>query len=249
MSISVVFFGKNLITQGYCFWESLHSCLPFADELIISEGYSDDNTYEYLNKFISEYKNQLPITMFQDKWEVNSYHGEVIAKVSNRLIKKATKDWVYYLQADEIIHEDNIEYIKTISELSNYNSVSFPFYHFTRAWHPTPGYTDAIRMIRNHRDINLKGDAWTFEGEIDPVCPSSKSPKPIYHFGYVFPKQSDIKDIQHFGLYTNVIQYKERMQKAAVTLKENKKPFPRTDFDDFPELSRKFIGKGEYPLP
>ena len=181
MSISVVFFGKNLITQGYCFWESLQSCLPFADELIISEGYSDDDTYKYLNRFVTEHKDELPITLFQDAWEKESYHGEVIAKVSDRLIKKATKDWVYYLQADEIIHEDNIKFIKFIAESSDYNAVSFPFYHFTRAWEPTQGYTDAIRMIRNHRKINLKGDAWTFESEVDPVCPSIESPRPVYH--------------------------------------------------------------------
>lgn len=246
--ISVVFIIKNALKQGYCFWESLSSCLPFADEIIISEGYSEDKTLEYIKKFKISHNN-VPITIFQDNWEKISYHGEVIAKVSQRAINRAKNDWIYYLQADEVIHEDNISHIKNISKSTQYNAASFPFYHFIRAWKPSEqGYKEAIRMIRKNKRINIQGDAWTFEGEINPLCPANLSPKPIYHFGWVFPKQNDIKDIDHSKIYTNMPEYQEKMRKALQN-KDLRTKYELEDFNDFPEISRRFVGKSEYIPP
>jgi len=248
MSISVVFIIRNAIKQGYCFWESLLSCLPFADEIIISEGMSNDGTDKYIKEFAKKYCGCVPIHIFYDEWG-ESYHGEMIAKISQNAINRASENWIYYLQADEIVHEKNIDYIKSITN-SKYNSVEFPFYHFIRSWSPSKeGYKSAIRMIRNKRDIFLKGDAWNFEGNIEPVCKAENAIKSVYHFAWVFPKQNDIKDIEHYGLYKNCIEYKEKMQKACVSLKKEKKSYPITDFNDFPELSKRFIGEAEYPLP
>ncbi len=250
MSISVAFIIKNGIKQGYCFWESLQSCLPFADEIIISEGHSEDDTFKTLLSFESKYKSLLPINIFQDKWEDNSYVGEVIARVSERAIKKATCDWIYLLQADEIIHEDLAFCIKKISGSSQYNSVNFPFFHFIRSWEPykNPAYKNAIRMIRRNKNCHLKGDAWTFS-QINPVYPANLLPKPIFHFGWVFPKQNDIKDIEHAKFYQNITEYQDKMKMACRRFKQPKTPYPRTDFDDFPKLARRFIGAAEYTLP
>ena len=251
MSISVAFIIKNGIKNGYCFWESLQSCLPFANELIISDGYSDDDTLHYLMKFKNKYKKKLPILLYQDRWEEKSYHGEVITKVSERAIAKATKTWVYYLQADEIIHEGSIAHIKSIASSDQWNSASFPFYHFTRGWKPSEdGYKEAIRMIRRGRNIKLMGDAWNFEIEnASPISPAGSCPKPIYHFNWVFPKNNDIKDIEHAKIYENIPEYQDKMREASKRLKENKVPYPMTDFNDFPKLATRFLGKVEYPLP
>lgn len=243
MSISVVFVVKNAIKQGYCFQESLLSCLPFADEIVISEGYSDDDTMKYLKRFAEDNDAML----FQDEWE-ESYHGEVIAKVSERAIAKATCKWIYYLQADEIIPPETAQYIKEISDDYEHASIAFPFYHFIRSWEPakTAAYHEAVRMVVRGCG-SLKGDGWTFDGDICPIYPADACPKPIYHFAWVFPKQNDIKDIEHAKIYKNVTEYQEKMQKACQNPSELQ-PYPRTDFDDFPELVRRFVGKAEYPL-
>jgi glycosyltransferase involved in cell wall biosynthesis len=248
-TISVVFVIKNGIKQGYCFWESLNSCLSFANEIIISEGFSDDGTMNYLMKFQDQNKD-IPIVINQDAWDDKSYHGEAIANVSIKAIKRATMDWVLYLQADEVWHEDCINYIKNLSDLTDYNAISFPFRHFIKSWEPAKeGYSEAMRMIRNGRNISLMGDAWNFQGEVDPIYPAGHCPKPIYHFAWVFPETNDIKDIEHAKLYENYPEYQEKMKKACESLKEEKKAYPRTDFDDFPEITRKFIGKLKYELP
>jgi len=250
MSISVVFVIKNAIKQGYCFWDSLCSCLPFADEIIISDGYSDDETYEYLLKFKEVHGGKIPIKMFRDKWDDTSYHGEVIAKISNLNLERAKCDWIYYLQADEIIHEDSIDHIKHIASLPDFNAVSFPFHHFIEQWEPSDeGYTEAIRMIRNHRNIYLVGDAWNFEGDTAPVCPAGHSPKPIYHFAWVFPKNNHVKRIEHSKIYKNIDEYQIRMREAVAQIDEPKVAFPVTDFDDFPERAKRFVGDVKYIFP
>ena len=245
MSISVVTIIKNAIKQGYCFVDSILSTLPFADEIIISEGYSDDKTLSYLNRLSKKYDK---IKLFQDEWESVSYHGEVISKVSERAIKKAKGDWIFYLQCDEIIHEETSAIIRELCKSRNINSVSFPFYHFIRAWEPEkkPAYKDAIRLVKNKPGISLSGDGWTFDGNIYPIG-YNLIPKPTYHFAWVFPEQNRAKDIEHSKIYTNIPEYTERMRKACVESIKN--PYPRTDFDDFPELSRRFIGKYSYEIP
>jgi len=251
MSISVVFVIKQGISQGYCFWESLQSCLPFADELIISEGFSTDGTYEALLQFQNKYENRLSIKIYREEWTEESYHGEAIRLVSEVALSMATKEWHYYLQADEVIHEDNIHFIKSVSKLK-YNSISFRFFHFNRAWVPSKeGYKEAIRMVRGGKDIKLKGDAYTFEGnDIYPMCPSDKSPKPIYHFNWSFSAQNDLKDIEHAKLYQNYPEYRQKGLNALKTLHNEKEPYPLDpSFTDFPKVSRRFIGKAKYTLP
>jgi hypothetical protein len=188
MSISVIFVIKNGVTQGYCFWDSLLSSLPFANEIIISDGYSGDGTFDYLIKFRERYGNQVPIHIYQEQWPDQSFHGEAIAEMSNRMIAKASGDWFYYLQADEILHEDNIPFIQDISS-SDYNSACFGFHHFLHGWTPSSegGYTEAVRMARTDKGILLVGDGWTLDKNFaEPICPASYFPKKIYHFASVF---------------------------------------------------------------
>jgi len=248
-SISVVFVVKNAIKQGYCFIDSLRSCLPIADELIISEGFSEDDTLNHLCKFRTGNRRNTKIVLDQDQWPESSYHGEAITEISTRAMQRATREWIYYLQADEIIHEDTVPHIKAIAKSSEFNSASFPFHHFINKWEPAVDdkyYKEAIRMIRRGRDISLMGDAWNFQGEVDPICPAGHSPKPIYHFAWVFPPQNDIKNIEHAKIYKNIPEYQEKMQKACEVLDQPKQPYPRTDFDEFPRIPRRFVGKVKY---
>lgn len=247
MTISVVFVIKNGLLNGYCFWESLQSCLPFADEIIIADGYSGDGTWQAILRFANSYGGRVPIKIYRDVWPEKSYHGEAIRIVSEWAMERATQDWIYYLQADEVIHENSINHIISVSDM-NYNSVSFPFYHFTRQWIPSEdGYKDAVRMVKRSKDAKLKGDAWTFEN-IDPVCASNLCPKPIFHFNWCFPKQNNSKDIEHAKLYLNYPDYQDRMKKALTNKNSDAYPLDPS-FNDFPHLARRFVGQSAYRLP
>jgi glycosyltransferase involved in cell wall biosynthesis len=41
---------KDALKQGYPFVESIASMLPICDELLVSDGFSKDGTYEILQK-------------------------------------------------------------------------------------------------------------------------------------------------------------------------------------------------------
>jgi glycosyltransferase involved in cell wall biosynthesis len=254
--ISVCFVIRNGMRNGYPFWESLNSCLDFADEIVISEGHSDDDTYVYMEKF--RYLHPEKVKLFRTNWK-KSAHGEVIATVSSEALKRCSHEWVYYLQADEIIHEDNWQFIKGISEgkQGKVNSVKFMFNHFIGSWTPLPkgaaAYSAAIRMVRNVPSISLMGDAWTFEGGIDPVVAPTMPPKPIYHLGWVFPKNCDEKSISHAKIYSSMPAYQEQADKAKKRQSEGydgEVGLPKPDnFDDFPIGVERLLGMFEYEPP
>jgi glycosyltransferase involved in cell wall biosynthesis len=254
--ISVNFVIKNGLNQGYSFWESLESCLPFADEIVISEGYSVDGTDKVIAEFAK--RNPVKVVVHKDRWDtVCSGHGEVISIISNRNQRRCKNEWIYYLQADEVIHPDNVSFIKRVAKESKYNAVSFPFWHFIGAWKPLEGsaaYKQAIRMVKNRPDITLIGDAWNFGGKIDPVCPATEVPKPVFHLAWVFPANTDEKRLQHGQIYLKMKGYQDNAQKAKEniakkTVYDKGLPTEGIDLNIFPESVKRLVGAVKYTLP
>jgi len=253
--ISVCFVIKNGMINGYPFWESLTSSLPFANEIVIGEGYSTDGTYEAILKFREIHGKKVKI--FRCDWDkYSSEGGNIIAKVSHEAMSHCKMTWIYYLQADEIIHPLNVPFIRRVVN-SEYNSVSFLFHHFSRSWKPMSasagGYNCAIRMVRVKPFVTLIGDGWTFGGEILPILGPNGIPKPIYHFSWVFPKNIDQKSVEHGKIYPDIACY----QQTAAEGKKNiingyveKKGLPiPEDYNDYPDIMKRLLGAFEYTLP
>jgi len=256
--ISVCFVIKNGIRQGYPFWESLKSCLSFADEVVISDGYSDDGTLDVLKKFIEMHEDQAKFRLYLDDWNMHrSGCGEVIAAMSAINFRRCEREWVYYLQADEVLHEENSDFVRDIADnhSEEFNSVIFRFAHFIHAWEPLPpgqAYDEAIRMVKNDRRIKFLGDAWTFTGAIAPTCPAGLGPKPIYHLGWVFPKNCDVKSIEHAKLYAGRRDYQASAKRAKQNLAADQYATgfdANGTFSDYPAGVERLIGMVEYKLP
>lgn len=257
--ISVNFIIKNGIVQGYAFWESLKSCLAFADEIVISDGYSTDGTAHYLDKFIRMFGPRVPIRLYRDDWTgIKSHRGEVISVISEINHRRCQREWVYYLQADEVLHDDSAKFIRDIAakHSGQYNSVAFQFCHFLGSWEPFPkgkaAYDEAIRMVKNRPDITYLGDAWSFCGSVAPTCPASLCPMPIYHLGWVFPKNCDHKSVEHGKIYTGMPDYQriaaaaaERMAKGEYTHGNPKS----ASLAGYPPCLDRLFGMVEYVLP
>ena len=253
--ISVCFIVKNGLLNGYPFWESLTSSLPIADEIIISEGFSSDETYDTVLRFQRIHGQKVKV--FRCDWnKFKSESGTVIAKVSQEAMSHCCSSWIYYLQADEIIHPENIDFIKKAVN-SNHNSVCFNFNHFIGSWKPLPqgaaAYSSAIRMVRKSPSIYLLGDGWTFAGQTSPVLGPNGIPKPIYHFGWVFPKNIDQKHIEQSKIYPDLSEYQTKAadssQKILIGYSEEKGlPIPN-DYDDYPCGMKRLVGAFKYTLP
>jgi hypothetical protein len=110
MSISVFTLTKDCLKQGYPFVESIASVLPVCDELLVSDGFSSDGTYEALQKIAAVNKK---VKVYQEKWVKND--PSVIADISNSMRRKCKCDYLFYVQPAEVVHEDNHEMIKALS--------------------------------------------------------------------------------------------------------------------------------------
>lgn len=258
--VSVCFVVRNGLINGYPFWESLNSCVKFADEIVISEGYSDDDTYKVLEVF--KEKNPTKVNLFRTDWKrFVSPYGEVITHVSQEAISKCSYSWVYYLQADEIVHEGNHQFIKDVADGKfsdqGFRAVSFPFRHCIGSWNPlpenSPAYSEAIRMVVNSSSIRLMGDAWNFTGSVSPCYPAGAVPKPIYHLAWVFPKNIHHKNISQGEIYKNLPDYQRKANASREQISkghENHDGYPHPDNgDQFPVGIDRLFGAWEYTLP
>jgi hypothetical protein len=96
------------------------------------------------------------------------------------------------------------------------------------------------------------GDAWTFTGGVDPTCHQDKVPKPIYHLGWVFPKNIDVKHIEHEKLYPQLGGYKKSADGARERMGSGKEyqGLPKSEtFTDYPECMERLFGLVQYELP
>ena len=88
----------------------------FPYEVIISDDGSNDNTLEIVEKFVQRNRKKF-------KWHIliNSHKGPGAAR--NLGIKKASGDWIAFLDSDDIWMRDKIE--KVSKAITNHHNKNF----------------------------------------------------------------------------------------------------------------------------
>jgi ADP-heptose:LPS heptosyltransferase/glycosyltransferase involved in cell wall biosynthesis len=97
--------------QGYPFKESIKSMLGFCDEVIVVDGFSDDGTYEELEKLAEEHDN---IELQQIPWDKEEPGMDGMMKAYARAF--CTNDFLWQQDCDEVVHENDYEKIKMIAK-------------------------------------------------------------------------------------------------------------------------------------
>jgi glycosyltransferase involved in cell wall biosynthesis len=147
---------KDVLKQGYPFVESIAASLPVCDELLISEGYSTDGTYEIVEKLAHLNKK---IKIIRQNWPTTKKYS-VIAEVTNAIRAKCIYDYILSIQANEILHEKNIEFIKALPEICpQMYAFSLPFIHLVKEYKFFEDFR--LRFAKNKKEIVAIGDAWT----------------------------------------------------------------------------------------
>lgn len=209
MSLSCIMIIKNGIKNGYPFLESIRSIVDVADEFLISDGYSEDETYAYLEVASKKFSN---IRLYRDHWNI-SKHGEAIAVMTNMLKARARCDWVYNLQADEVIHESFLQSLRYLTQQKKdrYGSYGLKFLHFVGDFchiETKPGYDVAVRLAPNNEGNFIADDGWTFRGGIEPIGVINQPP--LFHFGWVYSKSNIFKrKNQAANIYMEQDSYQE----------------------------------------
>jgi glycosyltransferase involved in cell wall biosynthesis len=173
---------------------SIRSILPVVDEFIVNVGRCDDGTLE-LMRSIGDSK----IKIVESVWdETLRKDGLIYAQQTNIALAHCTGDWAFYIQADEVVHEDDLPAIQDAMRrhLGNpdVKGLLFRYLHFIADyWSTNPWfYHKAVRIIRNNGEVESCGDAVGFHlkatqqylqsGPKEWIAPSNGR---VFHYGWV----------------------------------------------------------------
>lgn len=196
MKVSGFTFLRNGHKLGYPFVPSIRSILPLVDEFIIALGPCDDDT-ESMLRALGDSKIRIIPTRWNERIRSDySVKGFVFGQQKTIALYNCTGDWAFYLEADEVLHEDDLPKIRAAMEKHLENerveALAFDYLHFygnknTVAW--SPGwYRSEVRVIRNTIP------AWSSESLFFNVVVSHKESRypraaqagaTIYHYGWV----------------------------------------------------------------
>lgn len=198
MKVSGFSIIRDGVRLGYPFEESIRSVLPLCDEFVIAVGKSDDGTLERLQA-MNEPKLRIINTVWNEHCRT---HGYVVAQQKMVAQYNCTGDWAFYLESDEILHEDDIDRVRAALEFylddPEVEALVFDYYHFYGDPHHVnvfpSAYRKAARVIRNSlRTLAPDGLYWavikdtTWHGSRNKR--RTRYPRaaalniPIYHYG------------------------------------------------------------------
>ena len=190
MKVSGFTFVKNAVKYGYPVVESIRSVLPIVDEMIVSLGDSEDETNELVASIGSD-----KIKIIHSVWD-NSLRegGKVLAAETDKAMDAtaADSDWLFYIQADEVLHEQYhsviLNAMQQYKDDERVEGLLFNYHHFYgsykfigdgRSW-----YSKEIRVIRNNPKIRSWLDAQGFRVEGRKLNVKQIDAY-IYHYGWV----------------------------------------------------------------
>lgn len=192
MKVSAFTFIRNARTLGFPAVESIRSVLPICDEFIVNVGEGDDGTLEMIRSL-----NEPKVRIIETRWnERMQARGFVYGQQKTIAHYSCTGDWAFYLEADEVVHEKDLDNIHKSMErhLDNpeVEALVFDYLHFygnhmtyldSPAW-----YRRAPRIIRNSiRTYAPDGLFWVVletnkKGRYPRAALAGAN---IYHYGWV----------------------------------------------------------------
>ena len=192
MKVSAFTFIKNGQILGYPFIQSIKSVLPIVDEFVVNVGCSEDNTLEMIKAIDSS-----KIRILNSNWNENIHQSGYVYGQQKMIAQfNCTGDWAFYIEGDEIYHEEDLEKIKKCMETHNDDSrveaLVFDFKHFYGNANSTlnsPGwYRTEARIIKNSiRSYAPDGLFWLVLGSNKKGrYPRAKhTTATCYHYGWV----------------------------------------------------------------
>jgi glycosyltransferase involved in cell wall biosynthesis len=210
MNISIYTFVKNGLHYDFHVVDMLKQHLDFADEIIVNEGMSTDNTFEAIMSISPKIK------IYRNEWDVTNPQSWS-RKFKNFARQKCTGDWCILLDCDEFIPEWEFENIrKRLSRADKdiYAMEYINFYGNYKVYHADP---DKLRwplkkysIHRNRPDIEVWGDGSNvrFLG--------GKEKSYSEEFGDSFAK------VHHFGFVREAARLREKWRIQRNRNMENK---------------------------
>ena len=220
MKISGFTFVKNADKFYFPIKESIESILPIVDEFVIAyaEGDVDDKTLEKIQAIDSP-----KIKIYHREWDSKDFiDGKIYRTETNFALSKCVGDWCFYLQADEVVREDQLNHIITVCQQNlnddKVDGLLFKYLHFWGDYdHYLPyhgWYRREIRLIKNNRNIYSIKDAQSFRKGDNQKLSVKELDAHIHHYGWVRPPQimkskKKEQDVIHWGKKEEEKDYKQ----------------------------------------
>ena len=203
MTISGFSYIRNGFKYQYPFLESIQSILSICDEFVIAVGDSTDGTREAI-----EALNDPKIKIIDTVWDEQMRQGgKIFAQQANIALDGCTGDWLFHIQADEIVHEKDLPTIKQaiqrVADKPRVDGLLFDFLNFYGSYDYLNGtryqHKKEIRIFRKGINVFSYRDSQGFRKYPSQVAREQnyKGDKlnvvsigvPIYHYSYVRPPQ------------------------------------------------------------
>lgn len=205
------------IIQDYPVEACVRSLLDASDVVFVNDGRSTDGTLDVLLSIQNEVSKDRLVIIERD-WKHDRHFW---TDERNFILDNFINDgWVLSLDADEVLHEDEISKLKEAIQVSKYKSISFGVKHFygrpgliingpqwfkrhTQLWHTETG----IRWV--HRPGGCADDILWPNGAPAHILQYDTVDAYLYHYGHCrSPKAMGMKVKRADDLYQNSEDYK-----------------------------------------
>ncbi len=190
---------RNALKFDYPIVEAIQSILPLCDEVVVAVGNSEDETLRLIQNIKSD-KIRIIETVWDDSLREG---GRVLAVETDKAFAAISpdSDWAFYIQGDEVLHEDDVEVIRdamfAYKNDLRVDGLLFNYKHFYGSYdyvgESSSWYRKEIRIIRNKKNIYSYRDAQGFRKDNGKKLQVKPIRASIYHYGWV----RDPRAMQH----------------------------------------------------
>jgi hypothetical protein len=200
--ISGFTFVRDGVRFGYPFAEAVLSLLPLVDELVVVVGRGSDETLARLQALAREHGK---IRIHESEWDERlRKDGAILAQQTDLALSHCTGDWGLYLQADEVLHEEDYPEIRAALARAHENpevdGLLFDYVHFYADFfvvnRSPSAYRHEVRAVRLNRGMVSWKDAQGFRRKIAHGNHAHfekprvlRSGARIFHYGWVRPPE------------------------------------------------------------
>ncbi|MDT8435675.1 MAG: glycosyltransferase [Gemmatimonadota bacterium] len=184
--ISIV---RNATLLDYPVEAALRSVLPLCDELLVNVGDSRDDTLERVRALADPRIRILERDWGEERGRTTAVHSQE----TNRALDLCAHDWALYIQADEVLHEDDLPAVRTAlagaARRPDVEGLVFDYLHF----YGSPGwvvrgrrwYRREVRLLRRSSGARSRAGAQGFRvpPRERPVRAVSSGAR-VFHYGY-----------------------------------------------------------------
>jgi hypothetical protein len=189
MRISGFTFARNALRLDYPLEEALRSVLPVVDELVVAVASADEDDH---TRSLVESIDDPRILIVDVTWDDS--RGELnYSDLTNAALELCSGDWLLYIQADEVLHQDDhAPLLARCEELLGDRRVEgllFDYLHFFGDYrHLQTGhgwYQREIRIVRGGIGARSVRDAQSFRYPDQRRLTVARAHARVFHYGWV----------------------------------------------------------------